>query len=724
MPTKTVLLQSRIEIMSTHNYKTLEKFKIHQALYQFIADEVCPGLEIKTDDFFTLLVQILGELEGENQALLNKRNHLQAQIDQWHKDNPVHNPQKYKQFLQEIGYLLPKPAPFSIELDNVDKEISQIAGPQLVVPVSSARFALNAVNARWGSLYDALYGTNAIDYEQYPATKGNNAARINQVINWANTFLDEVVPLALGSYAQIVTVSVTQQALIFTLDNGTTTQLKDSVAFIGMSDQQNALIEHNRLHIELVIDKNTQGIKDILLESAVTTIIDFEDSVATVGSEEKINAYRHFLGLMKRDLQVSFDKGGVEVTRSMNDDKQYLDTSGAHKSLPASSLMLVRNVGHHMFTDLIKNADGDEIPEGILDAMVTVLIALHDIKHLRKNSKQGNIYIVKPKMHGAEEVAFSVKLFAKVESALGLKPNTLKIGIMDEERRTSVNLLACIEAAKKRVIFINTGFLDRTGDEIHTSMYAGAMLPKDQIKQQSWIAAYEALNVKTGLSCGMYENAQIGKGMWAQPDQMHEMLETKIAHLQAGANCAWVPSPTAATLHATHYHQFDVFDKQKQLMKDGDAVDEDALLTIPLMKDKLSTAAIQAELDNNAQSILGYVVRWIDQGIGCSKVKDINHVGLMEDRATLRITSQHIANWLHHQICSEEQVEQSLKAMAIVVDEQNKDDPLYVNMAPNYDGFAFQAALALIHRGKEEANGYTEAVLREYRQKKLKALFT
>ncbi len=704
--------------MLVNEYQSVAGFQVNRSLYQFIEQEVLPGLNIEVDDFFPKLLSIFSELTQQNQALLLQRDQLQSKIDQWHRDNTgVFDLDAYQQFLQDIGYLLPKPAPFELDLGSVDDEIARIAGPQLVVPISSARFALNALNARWGSLYDTLYGSDVIDKK----IKGEERAA--QVISWTNTFLDESIPLKTGSYAQVVAVDMHSKTPVFMLADKSTTQLKNSESFVG-NTENSILVKHHNLHIELVIDPATQAVQDVILESALTTIIDFEDSVATVGSEEKINAYRNFLGLMKRDLEIKFHKGEQTVVRKINTDKTYANANGDSNTLSGSSLMLVRNVGHHMLTDLIKTPDNQEVPEGILDAMVTTLIALHDIKNLGANSKKGNVYIVKPKMHGPDEVAFSIKLFEKVEQALGLKANTLKIGIMDEERRTSVNLAACIKVAAKRVIFINTGFLDRTGDEIHTSMQAGVMLPKSKIKSQPWIKAYEVLNVQVGLNCGMYKQAQIGKGMWAQPDQMREMLESKLGHLEAGANCAWVPSPTAATLHATHYHRFDVFARQQQLMQTPLGVNEQDLLLAPVLDSSttLSVVDIQTELNNNAQSILGYVVRWIDQGVGCSKVMDIDQVGLMEDRATLRISSQHMANWLHHEICSKEQIEQVFKEMALVVDEQNQNDPLYQNMAPSYDGTAFQAALSLVYRGVSEPNGYTEAILKEYRQKRLAEL--
>lgn len=704
--------------MLVDGYQNIAGFQVNRSLYQFVEREVLPGLDIKTGEFFPKLLTIIAELSQQNQDLLLRRDQMQSQIDQWHQDNAeVFDLEAYQQFLQDIGYLVPKPAPFELELDQVDDEIANIAGPQLVVPISSARFALNALNARWGSLYDTLYGSDVID------RKIEGADRAASVISWTNAFLDESIPLNAGSYAQVVAIDTHSKTPVFILADDGSTQLENPESFVG-STANGILIQHHNLHIELVINPNTQAIQDVILESALTTIIDFEDSVATVDSEEKINAYRNFLGLMKRDLEVKFDKGERTVVRKINTDKTYVNAQGESGVLSGSSLMLVRNVGHHMLTDLIKTPDGQEVPEGIVDGMITTLIALHDIQNLGANSKKGNVYIVKPKMHGPDEVAFSLKLFEKVEQALGLKSNTLKIGIMDEERRTSVNLAACIKVAAKRAIFINTGFLDRTGDEIHTSMQAGVMLPKAQIKNQPWIKAYEVLNVQVGLNCGMYKNAQIGKGMWAQPDQMHEMLESKLGHLEAGANCAWVPSPTAATLHATHYHRFDVFARQQQLMQTPLEVNEQDLLLAPILDSTttLSVADIQTELDNNAQSILGYVVRWIDQGVGCSKVMDINQIGLMEDRATLRISSQHMANWLYHEICSKAQIEQVFKEMALVVDKQNQHDPLYQNMAPSYNGVAFQAALALVYRGVSEPNGYTEAVLKEYRQKRLAEL--
>ncbi len=704
--------------MLNAQYQIIRNLSVNQDLYQFIDQEVMLGLNIKTDDFFSSLAGIVDSMQNENIQLLQIRDNLQKKIDQWHiKHQSSFDFATYKQFLQEIGYLLPEPADFSIQVDNVDDEIAIIAAPQLVVPISSARFALNAINARWGSLYDALYVSNVIANKDETAIGSSyNPVRAQSVVRWANDFLDKTIPLADGSYSQLKSINIQLNKLEFTLLNENHTQLNNTQAFVGTTEDGNALIKNNNLHIELVIDQNTNAIKDVVLESAVTTIIDFEDSVASVSSREKIQDYRNFLALMKRDLKVTFQKGTRTINRGINQNKSYTKISGESSTLSATSLMLVRNVGHHMLTDLIKNSSGNELGEGILDAMITTLISMHDLEKSRVNSTMGSIYIVKPKMHGPEEVTFTVKLFSKIEKALGLKKNTIKMGIMDEERRTSINLKACIKAAKNRVIFINTGFLDRTGDEIHTSMLAGAMVAKNDIKNQSWIQAYELSNVDTGLQCGFHRQAQIGKGMWAQPDHMNEMLEQKMTHLKMGANCAWVPSPTAATLHVTHYHQFDIFKRQVELMNDN--INQDDLLIIPLMNNhaKPTNNAIQKELNNNAQSILGYVVRWINQGIGCSKVQDINHIGLMEDRATLRISSQHIANWIEHKLCSKAQVEKTFRAMAVVVDQQNKNDPDYVNMAPEYAGYAFQAALTLVFKAKQQPNGYTEKILKEYRQ--------
>ena len=699
---------------------------VEQGLFDFIENEVCEGLDISAENFFQSLSDILNDLQDENTQLLKKRDSLQTQIDKWHIENNKIDPVTYKNFLKDIGYIVPQPSKFSINVDKVDNEIANIAGPQLVVPITNERFVLNAVNSRWGSLFDSLYGTNVIP-NRGSMTKSfaHNLQRVNRTAELACDFLDEVAPLKGASYRQINSRVRYTGALIFNLNNGEVATLVNPEQFVGFGDTGNVLLKNNNLHIEIIGDQkrsfHKSGIFDVILESAVTTIVDFEDSASTVTFSEKIHAYRNFLGLMKRELSTSFTKGGEVMTRSLNIDKQYTDINGQNFTLPGTSMTLVRNVGLHMMTDLVKNSDGSPTPEGILDAMITSLITLHDLKS-KSNSKKGSVYIVKPKLHGPEEVAFTVKLFSLVEKALSLDENSLKIGVMDEERRTSVNLKACIKEAKNRIIFINTGFLDRTGDEIRTSMFAGAMRCKNLIKEEDWYSAYEVNNVNTGLECGFFNKAQIGKGMWAQPDQMREMLDNKMIHLEAGASCSWVPSPTAATLHATHYHRFDVFELQKRLLSENLETNQDQLLMIPFLKspEQLSEEKIVNEINNNAQSILGYVVKWINQGIGCSKVQDINHIGLMEDRATLRISSQHMANWLHHNICSPERVHKAFQDMALVVDEQNKHDPNYINLAPNYDSFAYQASLALAFEGKNQPNGYTEEILTHFRRKFLK----
>ena len=703
-------------------------------LEAFLKSEVLPGLDLSEDHFWNSLENIINEFSPRNKELLDIRESMQGKIDAWHLANPglEKNFNVYKDFLRDIGYLVPEGEDFKISTDNVDPEIAFIAGPQLVVPVMNARFALNAANARWGSLYDALYGTDMISEDNGASRAGAyNPVRGEKVIEFAKNFLDENFSLNDASFSDVLSFSVKDDQLEFGLKNGQTSILNNSDQFRGFQGSPNLpsciLLKNNNLHAEIQIDPehsvgatDPAGIKDVLLESAVTTIQDCEDSVAAVDGEDKVTVYRNWLGLMKGDLQETFIKGGNEMTRSLNPDRDYIAPDGSSFKLPGRSLMLVRNVGHLMTNPAILDKDGNEVPEGILDAMFTICIAMHDIngKGEIKNSRTGSIYIVKPKMHGPDEVQFTCDLFSAVEKVLNLDQLTAKVGIMDEERRTTVNLKECIRVAKDRVIFINTGFLDRTGDEIHTSMEAGPMIPKADMKQQPWILAYEDWNVDSGLETGFKGSAQIGKGMWPMPDEMLNMYETKTMHPESGANCAWVPSPTGATLHAMHYHQILVSDRQQTIMERPKANIDD-ILTIPLMENPegLSAEDIQKELDNNAQGILGYVVRWVDQGVGCSKVPDINNVGLMEDRATCRISSQHIANWLHHSICTEDQVIDTMRKMAIVVDQQNSGDPSYLPMGPSYDGVAFKAACNLAIEGRSQPSGYTEPILHEMRLK-------
>jgi len=718
--------------MPTDTRVKLHNLAIHPTLFNFIGTNILPGLDIDEDYFWREFSKILYKFSAQNKDLLKTRLELQAKIDAWHIANQdSFDFSEYLNFLKKIGYLLEPPPDFVISPENVDPEIKSIAGPQLVVPVSNARYAINAANARWGSLYDALYGTDAIDISgSLKPGKKFNRKRGAEVIKTVWQYLDKAAPLTQGFYSDVKSFNLdAANKLEINLNNGGKTRLKNPEQFVGFikdKELKSILLENNNLHIEIVIDSEgaigstvENSVDDIILESAISVIQDFEDSVSAVDTDDKVNSYHNWLNLILGDISSTFAKGGKKIKRKLSPDRLYTGPQGENLRLPGRSLLLVRNVGLLPTNDAIILQDGSEVFGGIMDAIITSIIGLYDIKNKGRyaNSRVGSIYIVKPKMHGPEEVRFTVDLFSAIEKAFDIPPNTVKLGIMDEERRTSANLKACIYEARNRIIFINTGFLDRTGDEIHTSMHAGAMLPKTAIKQAKWLEAYEKQNVDIGLDCGFSKKAQIGKGMWAMPDEMRAMLDSKMEHPLAGANCAWVPSPTAATLHALHYHEVDVV-KVQQKLKVRPKTQLADLMTIPLLDHELNKDAIRKEIDNNVQGILGYVVRWIDQGIGCSKVPDINNTGLMEDRATLRISSQHIANWLMHGICSEDEIIETFKRMAKVVDTQNISDPFYQKMSVDYNGLAFKAALSLALKGHMQPNGYTEPLLHEFRKLK------